>query len=175
MSFFKGKNADVLNQGLPSVAMSGLGGLISGLFGGGGLMGKKEHFMQQPLYAPQQMQGLDFLTQQGMKNANWDDISNAEENRFRTQTIPGLAERFTNMGGGAQSSSGFQDALSRAGAGLHTDLAGMRSQFGLQQLGLGLRPQYENIFRPRQPGGLEQGLAGMSNSIMNLFPLLNLL
>ena len=174
MGFFKGKNVDVYNAGLPAAALGGLGGLMSGLFGGGGLGGKPEHVMQQPMYRPQQMQGLDFLTQQGMQNANWDDISNSEENRFRTQTIPGLAERFTNMGQGAQSSSGFQDALGRAGAGLHTDLAGMRSQFGLQQLGLGLRPQFENVLRPRQPGGMEQGFGAMS-SITSLLPLLSLL
>ena len=148
-------------------AMSGLGGLAGGLFGGGGLFGKKERVQQYNRYTPQQQSAMNQLLMQGLQNADFGPIEQREINRFNTQIIPGLAERFTSMGNG-QRSSGFQQALGMAGAGLGESLASQRSQFGMQQLGMGLSPQFENVFRPRQPGAIEQGLG----SIMNLLPLL---
>lgn len=147
--------------------LAGLGGLGSGLLGGGGLMGKSERVDQYQRYNPQQQSVMNDLLMQGMQNADFGPIEQREINRFNTQTVPGLAERFTSMGGG-QRSSGFAQALGMAGAGLGENLAAQRSQFGMQQLGMGLQPQFENVFRPRQPGGVEQGLG----SIMQLLPLL---
>lgn len=82
---------------------------------------------------------------------------------FEEQIIPGIAERFTGMGMGAQDSSGFQQSLGQAGAGLSERLAalreGLKSQ-GISQLqgmsgqGLGTRA-FETAVRPRQPGFLE--------------------
>ena len=102
---------------------------------------------------------------------------NARE-QFATQTVPGLAERFTALGGG-QNSSAFQGALGQAGAGLESSLAGMGAQFGQQQqqldqnyllnlLQYALRPQFETQYQPATGGlfgnlaqGLGQGLGGL--------------
>jgi len=83
--------------------------------------------------------------------------------QFQEQTVPGLAERFAGMGAGAQSGSGFAQALSSAGAGLSENLAAQRANLrqnalsqmlGLSQLGLGTKA-FENM---QIPGS--QGLVG---------------
>ncbi len=79
--------------------------------------------------------------------------------QFEEQTVPGLAERFSGLGSGAQQSSAFGQALSSAGAGLSENLSAQRA--GLQQnalsqlqslLGLGLGTQ---AFQPTQIAGTE--------------------
>lgn len=158
-----------LEMGLLNAGGASLGGLASGMFGGGGLFGKKEQFKQVPTYSPQQMQALNWLTQQGMQNTNFDAIESQARRGFQENTLPMLAERFTSMGGqGALGSSGFARTLGMAGTGLESDLAAMRANYGMQQLGMGLRPQFENVYQPRKPGGLEQSFGG----IASLLPLL---
>lgn len=86
--------------------------------------------------------------------------------QFNEQIVPGLAERFA--GAGALSSSGFQNALGQAGAGLSENLASLReglrgnaasqSMSGLQNL-LGMNSQ---AFLPKQMGFLKQLLLGLS-------------
>jgi hypothetical protein len=149
--------------------LAGLGGLAGGMLGGGGLFGTPEHAEQFQQYTPQQQAMMSQMLQQGGQNADFGAIRNQEVNRFNQQTVPSLAARFTGMGGqGGQHSSGFQQALGMSGANLGTDLAGMQSQYGMQQLQMGMRPQFENVMRPRQAGGLEQGLS----SVAQLLPLL---
>ena len=155
------------NKNLAGAGGAGIGGLLSGLFGGGGLTGKSESVDQFNRFSPQQQSVLNDLLMQGSQNADFDQVENREMSRFKTQTIPGLAERFTAMDGG-QRSSGFQQALGGASSDLGERLGGMRSQFGMQQLGMGMTPQFESAFRPRKAGGIEQGLG----SIMQLLPLL---
>jgi len=146
---------------LPLALLAGgaaLGGLAKGLLSGGGLTGHREKYKQLPLYNKPQISGMNSLLQQGLQNTNFAPIEQQELTRFNQQTIPGLAERFTAMGDSGQRSSGFQQALGGAAGDLGARLAALRSQFGMQQLGMGMRPQFENIFTPRQAGGLEQGL-----------------
>lgn len=92
---------------------------------------------------------------------------------FNEQTVPGLAERFSGMGGGAQRSSAFGQALSSAGAGLTENIGkvrgGMQMQ-GLQQLmqllGPAMQPSFAyNEKQQRSPwadilGGFGSGIAG---------------
>jgi hypothetical protein len=123
------------------------------------------------------------LLQGGKAPGSFDFAPIAQQARtqFQTQTIPGLAERFTAMGGG-QRSSAFQSALGRAGAGFEENLAGLQSKYGLAQqgqntqllqllLGMGSQPSYESAYFPGQPGLLQSaapalgqlgGLAGLS-------------
>ncbi len=54
--------------------------------------------------------------------------------QFREQTIPGIAERFSAAGSGAQSSSAFQQALGAAGADLGERLGALRGGLQLQAL-----------------------------------------
>jgi len=64
--------------------------------------------------------------------------------QFNEQTIPGIAERFSGLGAGAQSSSAFQQALGQAGAGLSENLQALRSglQGGAASQLLGLPGQF---------------------------------
>jgi hypothetical protein len=131
--------------------------------------GTEEKTQQLPLYNPQQQQGFASILQQalgglqpGQFGAGFEPIAKAATSQFNQQIIPTIAERFTSLGGeGGQRGSGFAQALGQAGAGLSENLAAQKAQFGLQQqgnllnmLGLGLKPQFENIFRPAQPSDL---------------------
>jgi hypothetical protein len=77
--------------------------------------------------------------------------------QFNEQTIPGLAERFA--GAGAGSSSGFQQALGQAGAGLSENLAALRG--GMQMNALPQALQYA-----QQPisNALQAGQMGISQN-----------
>lgn len=135
---------------------------------------------QLPRFTPEQQNTLNMLLQQGGQNANFGGIENRAREQFSKNTIPGLAERFTAMGsGGSQRSSAFQGALGSAGADLESQLAALRGQYGMQQLGLGLQPSFENIYNKRE-GGIAQGAAsglGQATSqiptLISLYMLLN--
>ena len=154
-------------------AMLGAGPLMMGLgaLGGDGLGsflgGRKSKTEQMPLYNQQQNTYLDQLMNQGMQNADFGAIEDRYKKQFSEDTIPGLAERFTSMGGG-QRSSGFQSAIGRAGSDLNSQLAALRSQYGMQQLNMGMRPRFENAMHPAQPGFLQN----VGSSIMSMLPML---
>jgi hypothetical protein len=160
-----------------------MAGFLEGLknFAGGakdflvGSPGRTEQFQR---FTPDQQginsQLLSILPQllqqvQGGNRGGFAPIAQQARTQFNTQTIPSLAERFTALGGG-QNSSAFQGALGQAGSGLEEGLAGLESKFNLAQGGqqqqlllsllqAALQPQFENAYFPRQPGFL-QGLAG---------------
>lgn len=154
---------NVGNNGLQPVKQRGAAGNF--------FLGKKEQFQRIPTQTPQGMEALQMLLSGGMQGiqnpmAGFEPIAQQAQKQFSTQTVPGLAERFTAMGGG-QNSSAFQGALGSAGADLQSQLASMASQYGLQnrqgllqQLQLGLTPQFETQHRPREAGFLEN-LMGM--------------
>lgn len=98
--------------------------------------------------------------------------------QFNEQTVPGLAERFSGIGSGAQSSSAFQQALSGAGADLSERLASLRGQMQLgalpQALSYSQQPQQglQNLlgmntqsFMPKQNSFLKQLLLGLSGGL----------
>lgn len=156
-------------QGILSMlGLAGAGGMAGSLFGGAGMLGTKDRVEKHNTMSDQQINAANSQLSQGMQNTNWDDIQKNEINRFNTETIPGISELFTGMGGSGQRSSGFQHALMQGAAGLGSNLASQRSQFGMNQLNMGMRPQFENMHRPGQAGGLESGLS----SIAQLLPLL---
>lgn len=110
---------------------------------------------------------LQQLGPQASQAFNFQPIAQAATNRFEQQTLPSIAERFAGMG--AKRSSGYNQALANAYENLQTNLAGQQSQFGLQSqsnlaklLGLGLQPQFENVFDPGSSGGFMQLLAALS-------------
>jgi len=122
--------------------------------------GSQPRLQQAPLYNQQQQgvqnQGLQMLMQllQGGQNQSFQPIANKAISDFNTQTVPGLAERFTALGG--QNSSAFQGALGSAGAGLQESLAAQGSQQNNQLIQLlsqlGLQPRNENLVFQGQPG-----------------------
>ena len=165
-------------QNHPTGTIAGMGGAaagmgaLSGLFGGGGMMGKPERVMQSPLMNPQQQQIFgQLLGKLGGQNFDFGPIEDAARNNFTSKTIPGIAERFTAMGDN-RGGSNYTGALGEAGAGLELGLGAMKQNYNLQQQGmlqnlLGMNT-FENTIMPRQPGGIEGGL----QAIMSLLPLL---
>lgn len=151
------------------------------------LFGRRGSVSQLPLYTPQQQSMMSQLGSQalaGLQGNQFDfaPIEAQARRGFSQQTIPGIAERFTGMGGG-QRSSAFAGALGGAGADLDTNLAALKSQYGLQQqnqlmnmLQLALRPQFENTYRPSTQGlfgGILGGASqGIGSSLSSLLPLL---
>lgn len=85
---------------------------------------------------------------------------------FEQQTIPSIAERFTEMG--AQGSNAFGQQLGQAGASLEENLAAQRGQMGtqaiqqlMQLLNMGLTPQFENVYQPATQGFLGTAAQGL--------------
>lgn len=93
--------------------------------------------------------------------------------QFNEQIVPGLAERFSGIGSGAQSSSAFGQSLSSAGGALTENLAAMRSGlkqnalsqlFGMLQPALGAQA-FGYGHRTPPKGFLESVLPGLSSGI----------
>jgi len=90
-------------------------------------------------------------------------------NRFNSQTVPSLAERFTSLGsGGSQGSSAFSQAIGNAGADLNSNLQEMDFNQILQLLGHALGQSSENIQYQDAPGFGENSAKGLAQ----LLPLL---
>jgi hypothetical protein len=135
--------------------------LISGLGAGGGLLGTGLGAIGQQLGG-----GQEFIEQ----------LQAPALRQFQEQIIPGLAERFSAAGSGAQGSSAFQQALGQAGAGLSEQLAAQRAGLGVQQqqqglqgllslLGLSQQPQFATAFQPGKQGALGGLLGGLGQGI----------
>ena len=183
---------DALNmlQNLPSVSPPQVYGKKpkSGFFGG-----TPAYTQQFARFNPQQLGAQQNLLGQGLQNTNPDILTQRAQDNFYKNTVPTLAERFTSMGAGGQNSSAFQNALGEAGVGLEGELAGLRSNLGLQQLMHGLTQGYDTVHTPRQGGFLENllsnfatpqgiaslgsGAAGMAGTggLSSLLPFLSLL
>jgi hypothetical protein len=100
-----------------------------------------------------------------------------EMRQFREDIIPGLSEQFAGMGAGGSglSSSGFRNAAVSAGTDLAERLGSLRAQLrqvgaqGLQGIGAaGLSPYLQNMYRPQQPGFLQQ-LAPLTGQALGAF------
>lgn len=147
-------------------------GQIPGTQTGNFFTGYNAYNQQLPRFNPEQQNALSQLLQQGMGNVNFGGIEERARQNFATRTVPSLAERFTNQfGSGGQRSSAFSGALGSAASDLESQLAALRGQYGLQQLGLGLQPSFENIYIPQQ-GGLLQGAAPAVGQALGQLPML---
>lgn len=160
-----------------STMTKGQSGFLQQLLGQ--LSGQNANIGQNPLF----QQGSNFLQQ--LLSGSPESMRSFEApamRQFNEQIVPGLAERFSGLGAGAQSSSAFQQALGQAGAGLSENLQALRSglQFGalpqalgysqqpisnLQGLGsLGLGSQAFG-YVPRQQGFLRQLLTALAGGV----------
>lgn len=150
------------------------------------LFGNKGGVEQYSTVTPEQQSILQLLQQlgvQGLQNpsAGFEPIAQQARNDFNQQTVPSLAERFSSMGNSSLSSPAFASQLGQAGAGLESELAAMQAGYGqqnmqqiLQLLQLGLQPQSENVFRPRE-NGLIQGLIGAAPNFYQSYQVSNAL
>lgn len=160
------------------------------------LFGRGEKMEQLPTMTSEQQQLLSQLLEglggpMGMGLQNIMQILSGEPEaleafqapamrQFEEEIVPGIAERFTGLGGGAQRSSAFQQALGGAGAGLAERLSAQRA--GLQQgamgqlggllgMGMGARPfgyqqtpgtpGFLGAMAPGMGGGMGMGLASL--------------
>lgn len=142
-----------------------------------GAPGKVEQLQQ---FTPQQQQAINQLLSSGLsalQNNNFDfaPIEQQARNNFSQQTIPSLAERFTSMNG--QRSSAFKQSLGQAASGLESGLAALKSQYGLQQrgqllnqVGMGLTPQFESIYSPAQPGFAQSIAPALGSALGSALP-----
>jgi hypothetical protein len=150
------------------------------------LIGSRDKFKQIPTIGKGQQQALDAQSQ-GLSGLSpqifsylqdlFSNNSQSQQNfaapfmrQFNEQTVPGLAETFGGVG--ALSSSGFQNALGQAGAGLQENLAALREQSrgqglnafqGLMGQNLSAKP-FENVFMQGQQGLLQPLLSGLASS-----------
>jgi len=145
--------------------VGGLAGLISG-----GLTGGKGKFKQTPnKYNPQQQALYNQLMQQAQGNLGgqgFNNIENYAKQQFHSDIIPSLAERFTSLGGSqTRGSSDFIGSLGAAGAGLSSQLAAMRHQYGLDN--------QQSALQLLQHGGTEQyyepGTEGVGPSLLIVY------
>lgn len=115
--------------------------------------------LQQRLSGQQGPQQLSQTSQDAMR-------------RFRSESIPLLAERFGALGGESRGSSGLFGQLAGAEAGLQQGLQAQEEQQGMQQnqqlmgllqllTGHALSPQFENIYDPGSNAGWQNALAAL--------------
>jgi len=143
---------------------------------------------QQQQLQSQSIQQLMSLLQGGGPSG-FGAIEDQARQNFQKKTIPGLAERFSSLGGSPGGSSGFAGLLGEAGSGLETNLAALKGQLGQQQLGqllpYGFAQSFDTQYFPREAGFLENllapllgglgqggGQAGGQALLMKLLPLL---
>ena len=119
----------------------------------GSLQGQSGNIQQSPLF----QQGSSFL--QNLLSGSPEATAAFEApfmRHFNEQVVPGIAERFSGLGSGAQNSSAFSQALGSAGAGLSESLASLRGQ--MQLGGLGQALQYAQQPISNYQGAAQLGL-----------------
>lgn len=148
---------------------------LSSFFGGSPARTEQTPTLSQPQQGLQNQAIQQLMSMLGQGGGSFAPIEKQARTNFQTNTIPGLAERFTSLGSGSQRSSAFQGALGQAGSGLEQGLASLKSQHGLQQQGLlsqlGMQPSFENNYFARQPGFGEQAGQGLAS----ILPILGLI
>lgn len=123
---------------------------------------------QLPRFSPEQQSAMSQLLGQGLQNFNPDFLERRALQQFHGEIVPTIAERFTGMGAGNQGSSAFRGALRAAGSDVTSQLQALRAQVGAQQLGLGLQPQFENIYNPERQGLLQSGASALAPAATQL-------
>lgn len=72
---------------------------------------------------------------------NFEPFRQKAEQNFQENTLPGIFERFTSLGKGAQSTGAFQGMLARGGADLNQGLAALEQDYALKNRPLDLQDQ----------------------------------
>lgn len=127
-----------------------------------GQMGLPKGALQIPKFNPQTMEGLQQLLSMGLQGwqqnpAEFEPYAQEAKRRFQGESIPLLAERFG--GSDSKRSSAFEGVLSRSQQRFDQGIEAQRQGFNqqnrnqlLQLLQLGTQPQYESVYKTRQPG-----------------------
>jgi len=103
-------------------------------------------------------------------------IADQARRQFQQETIPSLAERFTQLG--SQRSSAFTGELGKAGVDLESNLASLGSQYGQRNLSLllpllqmALQPRSETVRYGEQTGALENVGLPLLQALSSFIPL----
>ena len=115
--------------------------------------GKKPKEKKVPIFTEQQQGALDKLLQQGLSDTDLTALENRLKDIYTQETVPSIAGHFASKGGG-QRSSAFANALRTGAMGLSSQLAGLRSNTGMQKLQMALQPQYHTVYEQGSPGFL---------------------
>jgi len=140
-------------------------------------------WLQKSTMNPDQLQKSQWarmMGQQQIQNpyAGFEPVAQKAQSMFQNQTVPGLAERFTSMAGGAMSSPSFGSQLYGSGQDMQESLAALMAQYGLHQqqlgqglMGMGMGNEFENIYQNPQStwlsrlfGGIGGGAGSMANA-----------
>lgn len=146
-------------------------GLLGGSVLAGGLsslLGKSGKMRRTPRFSSEQEQALNTILQRGMENTDINALEERARQQYEQETVPSLAERFTSLGAGGQRSSAFQGALGRSGTNLQNQLAQLRAQYGMQQLGMGLTPRFETYYQSGGPTFASGTLQGLGSGLGQL-------
>lgn len=169
---------------LLSALISGGTSLFSSMFSG-----KKDKLKKGiPTKLPEQLQGIrDYMSGSTPESKYFSDLMSGSPEAFKAfeapylqqyqnEVIPMISERFAGQGtgAGALNSSAFQNTLAESAKRLQTNLAGMKSNLGMQaastmysgKLGaMGISP-FENIYMQGTQGG--QGAGNLMSSLLPL-------
>lgn len=182
MTYLLGGNAPNMQQPLtqPSFRPTGRGGISEFLFGTPesyiSIPGREKLYQQMVAGTTGALpQGYDFLSRLlGGDESIFRELEAPALRQFSEQIVPGLAERYTAMGEGGQSSSAYQQQLAAAGARLAQDLAGQRAGYRmsaldrlLSQAGQTMQASPYDLV-PRTPGFFESGLGAIGRSLPGL-------
>ena len=126
------------------------------------------------MLGPLLQQGGGFLESLFGGGQGGDQFAASYKRQFEEQTIPGIAERFSEAD--AQNSSAFGQQLGAAGAGLQENLAslqGQLSQQGLQALmqllSQGQQPTFNTMYQPGGGGAFPELMRGLGGAIPGAF------
>lgn len=185
-SWFSSPKGQEFKRRYPGIEQESLPHIASAELPGGETLTTVQKLTQPQLDIQKQMQSAigPLLQQLTAGGGGFDFAPIAEQARtqFKEQTIPSIAERFTGMGGGAQSTEAFKRSLGQAGAGLEQGLAaqqagmGLKSQFLRQQLlsqllGVGLQSPSEMLLQPKSPGFMSSLGSGLGQAAGYALPI----
>lgn len=143
-------------------------------------LGAPAKYEQLPTFTGQQQSALNNLLSQGQQRIQnpyegFDPIAQYAQRQFNQEILPSINQNFTNQTGGALSSGALQSQRYGSATDLAERLAAMRSiygnqqsQLGLQQLGLGLTPQFQYAPQAAQPGFLQNVLPSILPLLLKL-------
>ncbi len=126
--------------------------------------GDPSRITRYPIMQPNQMEAINQQLQSGLQNVNrnpsFDPYANTARQQLQEYGLPSIYQRINALGASQGPAAGMMAA--KATSDLEGQLAMGRSQFdqgqqqfGLQQLGLGLTPQYHTHVDPKQSNFLQ--------------------
>lgn len=102
------------------------------------------------------------LMQPGAMDKLYSQLEAPMQRQFQEEIIPGIAERFSGMGAGAQSSSAFNQSMGQAGAGLAERLAALRGQLTQQGVNQQLEAAQMGLNYAQLPASINMGLSQLA-------------